>query len=419
MVAMPQAIQIGAQSKQQSLPLLHAQRTTRRTSREFALYRTEQTLDQSATPIELPRKRPPHLGTNSAYAPGLHATLGGDHTLRPELLPDIGMIPLAVEFGVGQHQADARLLGSRFDRGGQIRAIVPRTTSRDLRQQELLIQIRHDHPFQPMSPGQWFLPVMMHPPHEKRADRSLCQARGIDRDAGSSPAFLVCPAQPAHRFAHGVIDGHIVQTLQKAIQGREVGHAPQPQRLAQFAMLAQPHFGFAKGPVFVAHQAENGQQLGLVELVLAETASVTREPCLRDLQGDPSKRQEPTSAIVPPAEVANNNFERPTISNFHCRDEDVNSASRVQEALALIIFFQAGRNQCGFSLLTLDWHGIGWKMDGRLGSAPRIIILAPSPSPKRDRLENEMCLYHGMWRNVENSLFSISNTCAHSHPGRS
>jgi hypothetical protein len=35
-------------------------------------------------------------------------------------------------------------------------------------------------------------------------------------------------------------------------------------------MLAQPYFGFAKGPVLLAHQTENGQQLRLVELVLAE-----------------------------------------------------------------------------------------------------------------------------------------------------
>src|ERR1700674_584016 len=73
---------------------------------------------------------------------------------------------------------------------------------------------------------------------------------------------------------------------------REIGHTPQPQRLAQFAMFAQPHFGFAKSPVFVAHQAKNGQQLRLIELVLAESASVTREHRLRDLQGDASKGQE-------------------------------------------------------------------------------------------------------------------------------
>jgi hypothetical protein len=57
-------------------------------------------------------------------------------------------------------------------------------------------------------------------------------------------------------------------------------------------MFAQPHFGFAKGPIFVAHQAKNGQQLRLIELVLAETAAITRKHRPRNLQGDASERQE-------------------------------------------------------------------------------------------------------------------------------
>src|SRR4029077_13373351 len=95
-----------------------------------------------------------------------------------------------------------------------------------------------------------------------------------------------------YRLAHRAVDGYVVQALQEAIQGREIGHAPEPQRLAQLAVFAQSHLGFAKGPVLVTHQAENGQQLRLVELVLAETASVTREHRLGDLQGDASERQE-------------------------------------------------------------------------------------------------------------------------------
>ena len=137
-----QPIQIETQSEQQGLTFLRAQRATGRTSRELALHRTEQALDQGSAPVELLRKGSPHLGAHSMDAPGFLSTLGGDHALRSELLADIGVIPLAVEFGVGQHQPDARLLGSGFDDRGQIRAIIPRATSRNLRQQELLIQIR-------------------------------------------------------------------------------------------------------------------------------------------------------------------------------------------------------------------------------------------------------------------------------------
>ncbi len=50
--------------------------------------------------------------------------------------------------------------------------------------------------------------------------------------------------------------------------------------------------GFAKGPVLVTHQTENGQQLRLRELVLSETASVARKHPLGDLHGDASERQE-------------------------------------------------------------------------------------------------------------------------------
>jgi hypothetical protein len=184
--------------------------------------------------------------------PGFLSALGRDHTLRPELLPDVGVVPLAVKLDVGQHQPDARLLGSSFDYCGQTRSNVPRASSRDLRQQKLLIQIRHDHPLQPMSPRQRFLPMMMHASHKERADRSLRQARGIDRHAGT----LASPS--AWRNSR----------------------------------CPQPHFSFAKGPVLVTHQAEGSRQLRLRELVFAESASVVREHRLGDLQGDASKGQE-------------------------------------------------------------------------------------------------------------------------------
>ena len=129
---------------------------------------------------------------------GFLSTLGRDHTARPELLSDVGVIPLAVELGVCQHQPDARLLGSGLDGRWQIRTIIPRAASRDLRQQKLLIQVHHDYPFQPVRPRQRFLPVMVHAPHKECADRSLRQSRRIDRYAGSPPSFAARAAQPAH-----------------------------------------------------------------------------------------------------------------------------------------------------------------------------------------------------------------------------
>ena len=43
------------------------------------------------------------------------------------------------------------------------------------------------------------------------------------------------------------------------------GHIGDSERLTQFAVLTQTYLGFAKRPVFVTHQTENRQQLGLPE----------------------------------------------------------------------------------------------------------------------------------------------------------
>src|SRR5579875_988498 len=98
--------------------------------------------------------------------------------------------------------------------------------------------------------------------------------------------------RPAYGLAHRAVDGLVVQTLQEAIQRSEIGHAGQSERLPQFAMFAEPHLGLAKGPVLVTHQAEDRQQLRLVEQVFAEPAAVARKHRLGDLQGDPSEGQE-------------------------------------------------------------------------------------------------------------------------------
>jgi hypothetical protein len=49
-------------------------------------------------------------------------------------------------------------------------------------------------------------------------------------------------------------NGYLAQVLQEAVHSREVGQAHQFQRLSQFAMLSQPHLGFAKGPRLKVHR---------------------------------------------------------------------------------------------------------------------------------------------------------------------
>jgi hypothetical protein len=121
---------------------LCAQRSTWCAGREFLFYGREQALYQGATAVNPLREFTPHLGAHSVQTPGLLPALGRNHALRSEALADVGMIALAVELGIGQHQPDAGLLGSCFDDGRQIGAVIARTAPRELRQHELLIQIQ-------------------------------------------------------------------------------------------------------------------------------------------------------------------------------------------------------------------------------------------------------------------------------------
>jgi hypothetical protein len=61
----------------------------------------------------------------------------------------------------------------------------------------------------------------------------------------------------------------------EAVQGGVVRDGP------QFAVFHEPGFGFAIGPVLVAHQTQDGQHLRLRELVLAETAAIARHASVK------------------------------------------------------------------------------------------------------------------------------------------
>jgi|SRR5579872_1983063 len=113
---------------------------------------------------------------------------------------------------------------------------------------------------------------------------------GLGESASGSTQRAWRRERPARSLCDGC-DALVVQT-QKTMQSREIGHTRQSQCLTQLAVFAQPQFGFAKGPVLVTHQAENGQQWRLRKLVLAETTSITRKDRPADLQSDASKRQE-------------------------------------------------------------------------------------------------------------------------------
>ena len=105
-----QPIQIETESEQQGLTHLHGQGSTWGTGREFSFDRREQTLDQRTAAVNPLWKGTAHLGAHAVNGPGFLSTLRRNHTLCPELFPDVGVISFAVEFGVRQHQPDASFL---------------------------------------------------------------------------------------------------------------------------------------------------------------------------------------------------------------------------------------------------------------------------------------------------------------------
>ena len=286
---------------------------------ESLRFTEEKTLSIKArTPVESSREGSPHLGAHSPDAPGFPSTFGGDDASCSQLLTDIRSD--SSRYRTRHRPAPVRCAfcsEAAPTTAGKFAQVVPRTTSRHLCQQKLPIQIDHDHPFQPEPPRQRFLPMVMQAPHEERTDRSLRLTGSSHCHAGSAWACSPRLALSAYSLPDSSIDGLVAQALQETIQRCEVGHASEPQRLMQFAVLAQPYLGFPKGQIFVAHQTQNGQQLRLCELMLVETAAVARRGSvvLAICRATRAKGRRPTSAITPPASIANTNFKEPTTSN--------------------------------------------------------------------------------------------------------
>jgi len=133
---------------------------------------------------------------------------------------------LAVEFVVGQDQPDGSFLRSGSDDRRQIRTVVPGVASRDLRQQELLIQFRDDHSLQPVPPRQRFLPIIVYPSYEKSAHRSVRQARSVDGHTNSLATAMSRTAQPALGLANRSIDSLVVKRWRKRCRVVKSGTLP-------------------------------------------------------------------------------------------------------------------------------------------------------------------------------------------------
>jgi len=68
----------------------------------------------------------------------------------------------------------------------------------------------------------------------------------------------------------GVLQVGFQETSQERLERGVVGNRSQCERSAQLSVFAQTNFGFAEGPVLVAHEAQDSQQLRLRELAFAK-----------------------------------------------------------------------------------------------------------------------------------------------------
>jgi len=200
------------------------------------------------------------------------------------------VVGFGVKLRIRQHHPDRSTACRHIQQPRQSTRVAPRPLPSPLRQQNLLPDIHHNQPLQPRTTRPGPVRMLLQAPVEEGADGSIGEPRAVDgRRNGPAPAS----PQPPHGFLQSAIDGVVLQPPQKTIQRGVVGHRRQLQCGAQLVVLAQAYFGFAKGPVFVAHQAQHRQQLRLGELMFAEACAVGRQNLRGYLQRHASKGQEP------------------------------------------------------------------------------------------------------------------------------
>jgi hypothetical protein len=279
-----QAVEIVGEPEQQGLTTLREQEATRGAAGELAFSNGEDGLDQCASTVEAAWKVVAHLRTYPVDAPSLLAAFGRDDAAGSEPLADVRVVEFGIELGVCQHQTDGADAVRGVDQGPQVGAVIGGTGVGFLREYELPVQIDHDQPLQPVAPWHRLLVVMVHAAHEEGADRAGTESGAIDRYVGAT--MRAGKRDAMYHLVERACDGGFVEPAQESVQGRKVGNGSELQSVTQFGMFGQPDFGFAIGPVLIAHEAQDGQQLRLRELVFAERRTVARNRGPSDVQGD-------------------------------------------------------------------------------------------------------------------------------------
>jgi hypothetical protein len=150
--------------------------------------------------------------------------------------------------------------------------VIPRGLRCRLRQDKLPFQVDDGQPLQPVAPGQRRLGGMIPAANEEWADRALGQPGGIDGHLGM--ASWTGQLHATDRIVQASSNRRLVQSAQETVQRRVVGNGTKSESAAQFGVFGQSHFCFPIGPVLVAHEAQDGQQLRLRELVFAKAGAI-------------------------------------------------------------------------------------------------------------------------------------------------
>src|SRR5712664_63944 len=284
---MPQAVNVVGKAEQERLANLRGQAASGSARGEFAFDRRENAFDLGALAVRFFRKGAEHLIPNGAIR-DTPAPRGND-ALGSQALPNVLVVGFRVKLCIRQHHTEGSASCCHIEQPRQRTCVAPGPLTSPLRQQNLLLHIHYNQPLQPRATRPGPVGMLLQALEKEGADGSIGEPRTVD--GGRNGSASASP-QPTHGFLQSAIDGVVLQPSQKTIQRGVVGHRLQFQCGAQFLVLLQAYFGFAKSPVFKAHQAQHRQQLWLGELMFAEARAVGRQNLRGHLQCHASKGQE-------------------------------------------------------------------------------------------------------------------------------
>jgi hypothetical protein len=271
--------------------------------RQLAFDRGEEARDQDAPAREVRWKLLTPLSPSPLNPPRCTAPFGRDDALGLQGLAHRLLVALTRELGIRQHQPDRDPLVGGVDTWAPRGTVMGRAAARRLGDHDAPIHSDGHGPLQPGAPREAFTPLLGSL-HEAGADGPWREARRIHRHGRLVTGLSY---QPLNDGMHGLLECCLSKSAETAVARGVIGHMPQPQGHAQLCVFGQPDFGLTKGPVFIAHQAEDGAPLRLGKPALRECTAVGRPRGLAHVQRHGGKFHSPNvgpCAHLPPKTCA-------------------------------------------------------------------------------------------------------------------